>query len=396
MRFTLAGDVVAPTFVLGDATMTINTAGGAPIVSKVDYVNASYTITRRSGRVESGTLRIRGRGNYTWGSPKKPYRLNFDAKSSPMGLAAKEKNWALIANHDDPRKIANILGLTLGSWLTGLAWTPQFEILEVTINGDYLGLYLLTDLVRIEPKRIDGPEATTSDYTGTWLAEISSRYVSEGEPGFTTTHTVPIQFDTPAVDLASPVPATAAAAQWFRSQIQTFEDALYAETWLDGSAGYAKYIDMQSFVDWWLVNEFGSNQDSQFESSCKLHLTAVGAGRKLAMGPLWDFGISFGNVVNTPHPATGWWVIPQADWIDRMVHDPTFKALAVTRWTYILGRLPELLNTVDRFMRSQQEAISRDETRWGTPHIDITTEINYVRKWMTDRAAWISVSLPNV
>lgn len=394
MLITLNGNTAGINFDLSIATMVINTVGGAPIVNTEDYVNASYAIIRRSGYVESGTLRIRGRGNYTWSLPKKPYRLNFDVKSSPMGLTANEKNWALLANHDDPRKIANILGFTLGSWLNGLTWTPEFELLELTLNGDYVGLYQLTDLVRVETHRVPGTPATKTSLNGTWLAEISRRYVSEGVPGFTTTNDVMIQYDTPEVDLESSDPQTVIAAEYFRDYIQSFENALYGGTWLDTETGYATFINMHSFIDWWLINEFGSNQDSDFESSCKFWREPIVDGGKLHMGPIWDFGISFGNVVNFAHPPTGWWTFP-GTWIERMLDDPTFKELALERWDYILSILNDFSYQVDKYMNMQADAIARDETRWGSSHINMYNEIAFIKNWINTRASWITTYLPS-
>lgn len=379
-------------------TFRIATAGGAPIVSTDTYVDATYTLSLPGEGVETGGLRIRGRGNYTWALPKKPYRLNFDTATAPLGMTALQRNWALLANHDDPRKIANITGFTLGTQMDGLTWTPEFRCVELVLNDDFLGLYLLTDLVRLEAGRVPGAEVdgvTGDGLTGTWLAEISRRYIAEGDPGFTTSQEVMIQFEDPEVDLASLVPDEVTQAEYFRDFIQTFENALYSPDFIT-TADYAQYVDMQSFVDWWLCNELGSNQDSSFESSAKLWKERDSDGGRLHMGPLWDFGISFGNVVNVPHATTGWYTIPGANWIHRMLSDPTFKALALTRWTVLKTFIPNLLDTVDEYINLQGPANDRDVRRWGLSPEYASNSASYVKAWITARAAWIDANIAAV
>lgn len=377
-------------------TVNISTVGSAPILDTETYVNATFQLIDRKGVSQSGTLRIRGRGNYTWTLPKKPYRLNFPADRTVFGMAASQRDWALLANHDDPRKIANIVGFTLAAQMHGLDWTPEFRLVEVNLNGVYQGLYLLTDLVRLEPGRVEGESVdgiTGDSLTGTWLAEISQRYITEGVPGFTTTRSVMVQYDDPEVDPASLDAEEAAQAVYFRDWIQAFENTLYGVTFTDPATGYRPLVDLQSFADWYLVNELGSNQDSQFGSSVKLWKERDSLGGKLHIGPIWDMGIAFGNVVNEAHPTTGWYVIPGAKWIARMLEDPTFQTLVETRWAYLLTLLPSIYNTIDRSMGLQAAAIARDTTRWGASAVDTAAAATFVKDWIAARAAWITANL---
>lgn len=383
--------------------LSIRTASGNLPTNTTDYLDATYSLTDPDGAATAGAVRIRGRGNYTWTLPKKPWRLNFGTATAPLGMTASQRNWALLANHDDPRKVANILGLTLGAQMSGLDWTPQFRQVELHLNGVYWGLYLLTDLVRMEAGRVSGPEVTgvTGDtLTGTWLAEINRRYVGDGEPGFTTTRDVKIQFDEPSVDLLSADPVKAAQAAYFRDWIQAFENRLFSVNFLDPQVGYAPLVDMTSFADWYLVNEFGSNQDSWFESSCKIWKERDSLGGRLHMGPLWDMGISFGNEVNVDHAPDAWNTInataPGATWIKRMMSDPTFKALLLERWAVLKTHLPLLAATVDDAYARQSPAIDRDEDRWALTHINPASEAAYVKGWMVARAAWMDSVLPAV
>ena len=100
-------------------------------------------------------LQIRGRGNYTWtGFDKKPYRLKLDKKQALMGME-KSKHWALLAHADDSKGfLRNAVGFQL-SRLIGLPWTPGDAPVEVVLNGDYIGLYFLTETVRVDKTRVN-------------------------------------------------------------------------------------------------------------------------------------------------------------------------------------------------------------------------------------------------
>lgn len=141
----------------------IDTENNAPILTKTDYVAATYYLDPKGveGVEAFGSeaaplpLQIRGRGNYTWtGFDKKPYRLKLDKKQALMGME-KSKHWALLAHADDSKGfLRNAVGFQL-SRLIGLPWTPGDAPVEVVLNGDYIGLYFLTETVRVDKTRVN-------------------------------------------------------------------------------------------------------------------------------------------------------------------------------------------------------------------------------------------------
>ena len=138
------------------ARLTIDTENGAPIVSKnkKDYVNCTLTIDSEKEEWDyTGTGRIRGRGNSTWlWYPKKPYRIKLNKKSEILGLAT-EKDWVLLANYRDPTQMMNTFTFIVGEKL-GLPYTNHSRYVEVTLNGDYIGLYQLTEQVEQGSSRV--------------------------------------------------------------------------------------------------------------------------------------------------------------------------------------------------------------------------------------------------
>lgn len=143
------------------ARMTITTAGGAPIVGKKKADNVACSIVIESDYAPwnyQGTAQIRGRGNSTWlWYDKKPYRFKLDNKAEILGLA-EEKDWILLANYRDPTDMMNTFAFCAGEGL-GLPYTNHSRFVEVTLNGEYIGVYQLTEQVEVGKNRVNIDEA---------------------------------------------------------------------------------------------------------------------------------------------------------------------------------------------------------------------------------------------
>lgn len=374
--------------------VAIVTNGAAPILDTETYVAGSYVITDTDAAIiHSGGLRIRGRGNSTWTRPKKPYRLNFDVATAPLGMKANQRNWALLANDYDPGKVNNHFALSLGQGMTGLAWTPEYRVVEVTLNGDYLGLYQLADLVRMEAGRVAGPEADSDagePLTGAYLLEISNKEApgqaaATGEPGWRTSKGVWIFYDTPEAP-------TAAQQNYIQGYVNSFEAALFDSNFMHPTAGWRAYAEETAFADWYIVNELTGNSDSAFWSSCKLHKPRNG---KLAMGPLWDFDLSLGVSGNATLTPTDAWRTRNAVWYARLFDDSAFVELVAARWLRAVERLTEMgtdAGFIDRLVDQSEPAVSRDDRRWS--RVTYAPQQAHVRKaWLAHRKNWLAARL---
>lgn len=370
--------------------VVINTASGVDPADTDTYLDATITISGEGAAPYSGATQVRGRGNYTWTLAKKPWRIKLATAASLLGMPA-ERDWVLLANHTDASKIRTAVAFEIGNRASGLDWTPRMRFVELTMNGTYRGLYQLGEHVEVGPNKINVTPATGTtglELTGAYQMEIDVRYTDDGAPGFTTTQGVKIAYDNP-----DGTDATQAAyiADW----VQEFEDALYDNTnWLDPALGYAKYIDRDSFIDWYIIEELCSNQDSGFGSSCKLYKTRDTAETpgKLYMGPLWDFDISLGNVVNEAHPATGYYTRTGAKWIDRMYSDPDWFAALIARWETLRSaiRTGDLIPAViDRLTDRLHFATGRDQRRWVYT-TDTADAADDMKEWLLTRIAWLN------
>ncbi|MDR5814192.1 MULTISPECIES: CotH kinase family protein [unclassified Caballeronia] len=382
--------------ILLPAKVSITTDGAAPIADKVNYVGATISIAQTdSNYVYSGRASIRGRGHSTWDMPKKPYKIKLDEKAGLLGLP-KDKNWVLLANYSDKTLLRNRAAFELGKRL-GMDWTPRDLPVEVTLNGEYLGVYDLVESVRVDKNRVniaDTDNTVAPENTG-FILEINERL--DGDSCWTTTHGVPLCIDTPS-------PASDAQAAYIRQYVQAAEDALFSDSATDAASGYEKYFDVTALINWYLVNELFKNQDAQGYASIYLYKDV---GGKLKFGPLWDFDIGAGNVnySGAQYPL-GWWIADNK-WISRMKSvDPTFETRVRAKWVAAkaaqIDTLPAYFDTSAAALvssggeaRNFQRWPILDQSVWPNPVVtgSYQGEIDYVKNWLQQRTTWLDENL---
>lgn len=230
---------------------------------------------------------IRGRGNSTWGNDKKPYKVKLKKKAELLGMGA-NKHWGLIANYYDYTLIRNRYTYWLGTKL-GMEYTPKCVPVDVVMNGSYLGSYCLSELVRIDTNRVDLDELDKSvtsgdELTGGYLlncdmepknssitinyGDEQSAYYSVESPDFDETM-VPEQLE------------------YIKNYVQNIYDAVYSDDFCDkDGVPYSEYLDVDSMVDYYIVQGTSNNGDAFINGSTYLYKKR---GGKLYWGPLWDF-----------------------------------------------------------------------------------------------------------
>lgn len=269
--------------------------------------------------VYEGELEIKGRGNSTWQMEKKPYNIKLGDKVNLFGMG-KTKKWSLIANHGDTSLIRNVLAYEAAE-RAGMPYNPQFTPVDVYINNDYMGSYLLTTRIGIDGSNVDiedlegetedvneedldtypqgGDYGTYAgllegtkkwyeipnnpeDITGGYIIEmeLANRYADEAS-GFVTTRSQPFTMKTPEY-------ASKAQIEYISSYYQNVEDAIYNNASMEL---LDKIVDVESLAQMYLINEWASNMDASLTST----YFYKPAGDKLYAGPVWDFDIAFGN-----------------------------------------------------------------------------------------------------
>lgn len=249
----------------------------------------------KTTRYEGGTYKleyIRGRGESTWAEAKKPYKIKLENKANLFGMGS-SKNWALIANYFDGSFVRNRLTYYLGEAI-GLPFTPKLVPVEVVINGEYNGLYFLSETVRVEASRIgidnlDKYKAGDGNITGGYLISACRKWDADGYL-FETRRRSDMQIVSPE-ELENDVPEGTLQAMYdyMVDYYQKTEDAVFGA---DGKNAdgvhYTEYMDLDSTARYYLIQEFCMNRDAYRTDSTYLFKPRDG---KLFWGPLWDFDL---------------------------------------------------------------------------------------------------------
>jgi hypothetical protein len=373
--------------------LRIATDNLAPIVSKDVYLPAQMTLESPDPAIlpVTGGMQIRGRGNSTWGMPKKPYRIKLAEKKSLLGMPS-SKDWVLLANYSDKSLLRNAAALELGAKL-GLPWTPRAAFVEVYLNDRYDGVYLLAENIKVAKDRVDIDQLATTDVgadkiSGGYLLEVDFR--QDGHTMYSATDHLPIVFQDPEEPAAE-------QEAYIKGYIDEFEAVLHSDGFADPDTGYAAYLDVDSFVRWYLVNELFRNVDANMWSSCWMYKPR---GGKLHMGPLWDFDLAAGNADYNGAFNTAGWHVHDAPWFSRLFQDPAFAARVRQVWNEMKAdQLTAMQQSITaNALRLQQSQLNNFQ-RWPIlemyvwPNYQIpgsyAGEIDYLQGWLAARAAWL-------
>lgn len=263
----------------------------------------------------------KGRGNSSWGYPKKSFTVKLAEKKNLLGLE-RSRNWTLVSNYQDKTLMRNEIAAQISS-IVGLP-TMETRSVDLWLNGVYWGTYLLIEKVEFEKERIDLPDHDeVEDPADAGILLEWDGHVNEvpdwqkGQWRQVTEHT----FYDPVADIhfirldgSFIIIQKPSASNILPEQIERAEDiVLLVDTALK-SRDYdmlEQCIDMESFAAWYLVEDIMKNMDARFHSSCYMY---AGGDGILHMGPVWDFDMSLGNAnyggVNDPsgtHISTSKW-----------------------------------------------------------------------------------------
>ncbi len=357
--------------------LVITTEGAAEVTSRDDYLDATLTLDGVTHVTE-----IRGRGNSTWGWAKKPYKLKLEQDAALVGDQAFDE-WVLLAGYADRSALRTAAAFAIASRTT-MRWTPKFRFVDVVINGQPRGLYMLTEQVEQGEGRVELPD-------NGFLLEINQRYLRDDEPGFRSRRGTPVSFK-------DPDEVTRKQRRTVRKAVREFEDVLYRPGFADRRTGYAAHVNVKSAIDWYLVQELFRNQDSNFQSSVHVGWKP---GGKFRFGPVWDFDLSAGTRFGSQDPPQGWHTRIGQHWISRMLQDPTFSARVKSRWDrlrpvveQVMSELPAAGATLAASAQADWQLWHADgsDLPWSVHASDYTGEVDFVRGWLTTRSRWLSAN----
>ena len=373
----------------------IQTENNAAIVSKDYYLNATYYVDALglTGYENLGsasaplTMEIKGRGNYTWKDfNKKPYRLKLTDKQPLLGMT-KSKHFALLAHADDAQNkkgfMRNQVGFEL-SRMIGMEWTPNVKPVEVVLNGDYIGLYFLTETIRVDKDRVniveqEDEETNSDNITGGWLVEIDNYdedpHVTISEGG---RHTMWFTYKTPEV-------LSSQQEQYLTQQMKLIDNLVYGDK---NSNELWQYLDIDALARFYIVQEIMDNYES-FHGSCYLY-REKGANERWKFGPVWDFGSSY-NRDKTQYLFEG--DVWHNHWIPEICKFPAFTEQVKKIWKeFYSTKFNEIFTFTNAQLSLLKTAAVSDANRWTdySGNKDLQKRINNVNTWLTNSAKWLN------
>ena len=261
----------------GLPVVLINTTDLRPVSSRDEWMEgATMRIMTSPRNVEyQGTLSIKGRGNTSWGFPKKPYALKLDQKASLLGMP-EHRRWCLLANWADRSLIRNAVAFELARQ-TELDWTPSGRHVELILNGQHLGNYYLCERVGIDENRLDIADPKEPEVDRGYLLELDT-YFDEEYKFHSAVKGLPYQFKDPSV-------VTPEQQDFTEHYVAEMEDALYDSARF-AARDFAELMDLESFADYWLIYEIAQLWEPNHPKSVFMHKDA---GGKMKAGPVWDF-----------------------------------------------------------------------------------------------------------
>lgn len=426
----------------------INIENGQEVVDKEKYLNAEMHIqgneiwTVDEGAAFDGAIEIKGRGNTTWNEPKKPYKLKLGEKTNLFGMG-KSKHWVLLANYTDQSLLRN----TLAYDLSGDMGMPHMQTVwvDVVMNGKKIGNYQFCEQIRIDSERVDifnwedasadcakaiakkegldkdvrdaMEEAMNTDMSwitsGTFkyqgkaynvakyykVPDINGGYLMELDEyfdevsKFKTNSGQPLMFNTPEFVNTNPD-----MVKYVKDYVQAFEDAVANQesytSYYDGKdQHYTDLFDMDSLVDFWLIQELFFNEDAMKKST----YLYKGIDDTFHMGPMWDMDWSAsgqGDTWRYDQWQTNHFNInaQSRQWYKDLIKDPYFIMKAQERYWEVHDLLTDIVKPdgkIDTYQSYLNASAIENCNRWYNGKNTFEGSVKTLKTWMTNRINWL-------
>lgn len=374
-----------------------------------------------------GPVGIERRGHSSQDQPKRPYAIELrdqqgqDSSVALLGMPP-EADWVLDAVYLDKSALRNAFSHAL---MRGLGhYSPRSRPVELVLDGEHQGVYQLTEKVEQGPHRVDISGLSPTDtfgiaLTGGYLFKVD-RQDDPPMPSWTSAHPPPYASGSQEVrflveDPGDPHPAQ---LQYIADHVSVFEDLLSGPEYHLPFTGYARYLDVPSFVDHFLITELSRNVDG-YRRSTFLHKQRQGQGGRIVAGPLWDMDLAWGNADFCGGTDIAGWahefgVLCPEDrrlppfWWQRLLQDAAFRDSVRCRWDALrLDLLSDqgLADLLAQLAAPLSAAMETNFDRWPTlgyaiwpePQPAPTTwqgELDELLSWTWQRASWMDLHLP--
>ena len=392
-----------------------NSFSGLPIIhintndvsidSKENYVDGDIIISGIGNfpGLSKTEIKIKGRGNSTWWQGnvwgKKPYQFKFADKTQVLNMS-EDKKWVLLAEISDGSLIRNKLAREIAK-IGSFDYVPKAEYVELFLNGQHQGTYLVGQKVEESKNRVnigdDGYLVEIDTDANGRIDPNDDVYFKSAQSGLWPEKNV-FNIKEPELEYNSD------EFNLIIKQVDDFEAALFSEDFKNPDSGYRAYIDLESFIDYYLVSEITKNQDAASYSS--IYFTYV-PGEKIKMGPIWDYDLAFGNVnYSEAQYPEGFWIKSGNPWFKRMFEDDYFKEAVRERFNYYYSNLGSFQSKIDELQSYISAAQERNFQLYPgllDPNVEIwpvpvrfynhNGYVDHLKTWLNARMDWLNTSL---
>lgn len=330
----------------------ITTPNGVGITSKVEWVqDGNIRIIDENGNENLNvSSSFKGRGNSTWGMPKKPYAIKLDSKAEVLGMP-KHKRWVLLANWMDRTLMRNAVAFEMAR--SCMDWAPRGRFVELYLNGKHQGNYYLCEQIKIDKARVNvdkiEEDFSDEDLSGGYLLEFDKSSPQEINYFYTKHRKLPVTIKEP--DEETIVSWDHPAFIYINDYVDSVEDIFVKGDYEE----IKNRIDVKSYIDWLLIHELATNFEPLHPKSCYMYKARNG---KLYAGPVWDF--DWGTFV----PTVGGLRLTNAMWYIYMFKNNEFKSALKKRWHEIKPKFEE----IEGFIKDQAVLIKESNevniTKW--------------------------------
>lgn len=330
----------------GLPVIEVTTDDGKAIGSKTVWQKGQLAIHGMGMFMDhSDSVYVRKRGNGTAAFPKTAFNVKYSKKRSVLGMP-KRKHWVFLANFRDRTEIRNAVALELGRMADKLEWTPRWQYANIIVNGKLEGLYQITEKVEIGSDRVDIDELESDAYdlSGGYLLELD-RYYDRTWKFKSAINGWPVNIKEPEDDVCNDT-MFAYIQQYYNDFEKALVDGDYATV-------YDKYIDLESFIDYGIVQSLTNN--GEFFNTYSV-FNYKKKGGKIYAGPLWDFDYS---TFNTPTKQ----LFTSGIWYKYLKNDTLFTNKVKARWSeYISTAEPRIYTFIDSLESVLSRSAHIDET----------------------------------
>ena len=365
----------------------------------------------------NGKISIEIRGSTSQSFPKKSYaletqHLNGDNNNISILGMPEENDWILYASYSDKSLMRNVLTFNLARKMGHYASRTMY--CELVLNDEYQGIYVFMEKIkrdknRVNISKLDSTSVSGDDLTGGYIVKIDkttgsdfgswlSEFPNLGGESLYIQHHYPESSEMPVEQV-----------DYIKSYVDEFEHAL------DDLTGYSKYINVNSFVDFFIINELSRNADA-YRNSTFLYKDKDSNGGKLTMGPFWDFNLAYGNInFCDGWEVNGWQQEGNCEdikysvfWFNRLIDDSSYQNLIKCRWAALRANIlhensiSHIIDSVSILLNNAQE---RNFEKWdvlGTaiwPNYYVgktyEQEVEFLKYWIFNRLSWMDSQIPD-